>query len=56
MTSPFNWRGHPSELAKSLQKDEIKRRNANSGKAVSLQKRTFHMYQKAVPNVFTKKP
>ena len=56
MTSPFNWQGRPSELAKSLQKDHVKSLNARGGNALNTKTSTFHQYQKAVPNVFTKKP
>lgn len=52
MTSPFNWRGRPSELAKELQRDAVKARNAGGG---ALKPRTYNTYQKAVPNVFTQK-
>jgi hypothetical protein len=55
MSNPFNWQGQPSTLGKSLQNDEVKRRNASSGKTLNTQARVFHHYQKAVPNVFTPK-
>lgn len=55
MNAFTSWKGQPSSLTKSLQNDEIKRRNALAGKAIDLRKRTFTHYQKAVPNVFTPK-
>lgn len=55
MNAFTSWKGQPSSLAKSLQSDEVKRRNAHGGKAPSLKPRTFTHYQKAVPNVFTPK-
>ena len=55
MTSPFNWQGQPSELAKSLQKDHVKSLTARGGAPLNTQTSRFHQFQKAVPNVFTPK-
>ena len=46
----FHYKGQPSQLGREMQLDEVRRRTAVARLAKPEDKRTFHIYSKAVPS------